>query len=123
MNITCRSCGTLLKRTSKTELSKADFVGAPWYVDEKRMRHLALVCLHCGTLHDCLAAQKPAIFTALMSPLKINMIKVTATLNIQEVAQRITSQAETGVQADASDHGIPAQIVQALQERQFLPQK
>lgn len=81
MNITCRQCKKLLRRSVQKKKSTPDYITAPWYRDSAGARHMALACLHCGVVHDCIGAQRPAIFTALLSPIKINMVKVVATVS------------------------------------------
>lgn len=117
MNITCRNCKTLLRRSAQAHPARPDFIAVPWYQDANGARHMALACLHCGTVHDCLGAQRPAIFTALMSPLKINMVKVTATLSHQYAlrnAPETPRPAADGQQAATAP--LPSTILEALRK-------
>lgn len=121
MNITCRTCATLLRRSAANKPTTPDCLAVPWYRDEHGARHMALACLHCGTVHDCVGAQRPAIFTALMSPLKINMVKVVATLSPQETLQRSTSCPPQDTASVPEKPAVPDPVLDALRQHGLCP--
>ncbi|WP_045223221.1 hypothetical protein [Desulfonatronum thioautotrophicum] len=123
MNITCRQCKTLLRRSVQQKKTAPDYIAAPWYRDAAGALHMALACLHCGIVHDCIGAQRPAIFTSLLSPLKINMVKVVATVSPGDACWSIPPAApctDVPGHGDALDHEhppIPDSILAALHAR------
>jgi hypothetical protein len=53
VRLTCRTCRRMCSRSYDKDRAGGDLLGRPWYVDETGLKHLAIACLHCGTIHDC----------------------------------------------------------------------
>jgi hypothetical protein len=45
---------------------------SPWYKDETGTNHIAILCLHCKTLHDTKPSILKAVFSFSRSPLSVD---------------------------------------------------
>jgi Sel1 repeat len=58
VNFRCKTCRTMLDEaySEPNHTSNANFYMKQWYVDDRGSIHTLIVCLHCGTFHDCTAS-------------------------------------------------------------------
>ena len=74
MQLKCKTCKKTASKSYDKDPKNGDLLGRPWYVDDSGLKHLAIVCLHCGTIHDASASFLKSIFSGFQSPLKVHNI-------------------------------------------------
>jgi hypothetical protein len=83
------------------------------------LNHLAIVCLHCGTIHDCSGSVLRGLLTAFRSALKVH-----DDINPMELSMLVmqhTERPETESRAVAVKKlGIPEVVIDVLLERNIL---
>lgn len=119
MKFKCVTCHKVISKSYDVDPNAADVLGRPWYRDDSGLNHLAIVCLHCGTLHDC----SGSILRGLLSGFR-SALKVHDDLNPMELSMLVmqhTSQPETESRRIAVEKlGIPRAVIDALVERKIL---
>lgn len=56
MNFKCSNRKKKIGKSYDVDISNADLIGRPWYTDDTGLNHMAIMCLYCGTIHDCIGA-------------------------------------------------------------------
>lgn len=119
MKFKCLTCGATVSKSYNVDPANGDLLGLPWYIDDKGLKHLAIVCLHCGTIHDCSVSLLRAVLSAFRSPLKIHN-----DINPMELGMMIMGRSEhpetESRQIAINDFGIPERIIDVLVERKVL---
>jgi hypothetical protein len=119
VKIKCVTCQRVISKSYDVDPSTADVLGRPWYRDEGGLNHLAIVCLHCGTIHDCSGSILKGLLSGFQSALKVH-----DDLNPMELAM-LVMQHTAHLEADSrrvaiEKLGIPAAVLDVLVERKIL---
>lgn len=119
MKFTCVTCHKVLSKSYDVDARGADLLGRPWYRDESGLNHLAVVCLHCGTIHDASGSMLRWLLSGFRSALKVH-----DDLNPMEISMLVmqhTDDPETESRIVAVKKlGIPEVVIDALVERNIL---
>jgi hypothetical protein len=90
-----------------------------WYADSTGLQHLAIVCLHCGTIHDCSGSFLKGLLSLFSSSLKVHA-DITP-LDLAEMIQARSHHPEAESREIAvSVLGIPDGVIDVLVERRIL---
>jgi hypothetical protein len=96
-----------------------DVFGVPWYVDETGLRHVAIVYLNCGTIHDCSASLLRGLLSGFRSPWKVHHDMNPMELGTMLMAH--ISDPSTDSRAFAiNELGIPEKVIDVLVARKLL---
>ena len=119
MNFQCRCCGALLSRSYDSDRTAGDVLGRPWYRDDTGLNHLAIVCLNCGTIHDCSGSAIRALLTLGKTKYKCHnsIDPLQLSTMVRSMTGGLTSDART---IAVEKLGIPESVVNALVERTLL---
>lgn len=65
LKFTCSNCRRTHDTGSDSALTNArgSIMGVPWYLDKRGTMHLAMACLHCGTVHDAYGSPAKMLFS------------------------------------------------------------
>lgn len=114
MKFFCRNCGAKITKSIDTGEPNPDVMGRPWYTDERGENHLAMMCLHCGTIHDT----KPSLLKMALFFLGISPLKTYGVLLPEAIALKALSfQRPLDV---AEYYGFPEVMLHALADRKIL---
>lgn len=72
MRFKCLTCQKTVSKSYDVDRMKGDLLGRPWYIDETGLKHLAIVCLNCRTIHDCSDSLLRGLLSGLRRPLKVH---------------------------------------------------
>lgn len=121
MRFTCICCGKKLTRSYGTDRVNGDIYAQAWYVDSTGLKHLAIVCLACGTIHDCSGSFLRGLLTLGRSPVTIhrdiNPLELSAMIMDRSQHPELESR-EVAIR----QLGIPEGIIDVLLERNILGQ-
>ena len=119
MEFKCLTCQKTISKWYDVDHAEGDVLGRPWYIDEAGLKHLAIVCLHCGSIHDCSCPLLRGLLSAFRVPLKIHH-----DINPMELGLMImhsTRDPSTDLRAFAiHEVGIPEQVIDVLVARKLL---
>jgi hypothetical protein len=119
MKLKCLACKKTISKPYAADRVNGDLFGCPWYIDDTGLKHLALVCLHCGTIHDASGSVLRALLTGFKSPMKIHN-----DINPMELSMMIMSRSDGNEIAFRNvaidDIGIPERVIDVLVERKIL---
>lgn len=119
MKLKCLTCRKTVSKSYDVDPVNGDLLGRPWYIDENELKHLAIVCLHCGTIHDSSGSLLRGVLSGFRSPLKIHN-----DINPMELGMMIMGRSKhpetESRQIAINDFGIPEQIIDVLVERKLL---
>lgn len=118
MRFKCHCCKAKLSRPYESFSIDADYIISPWYVDRSHLKHLLMVCLNCGALHDCTGSMGAALISAFRG----NPLKMEKSITPLELGQYILSMYGTDSPRAVlkSDFNIPEWIIDTLVERKLL---
>lgn len=116
MRFKCHGCGKVLTRSYSGDRTHGDIYASPWYMDASGLRHLGIVCLACGTVHDCSGAFLKGLITFGRNPMKVHQHIRPAVVNEMAMAQVLSRASGT----HPGEHGrisIPDGVINVLTER------
>ena len=74
MRFKCKGCGRVLTKsfdTCQDSEIKDSVLGRRWYTDEHQVNHLAILCMNCFHLHDCIGSPWKMLFTLFQNGLSV----------------------------------------------------
>ena len=116
---TCLCCNKRLTRPYDQDQGAGDVLARPWYRDDSGEKHLAVVCLECGTIHDVSGSFLKGLLSGFKKPYKVNR-----DINPMELGIAVMDKVKAG-EGTARDlvmkyFGMPKQILDILVRRKFL---
>jgi hypothetical protein len=72
MRFRCLTCDKTIRKSYDVDRVQGDLLGRPWYIDDTGLKHVAIVCLNCGTIHDCSGSLVRGLLSGFMSPLEVH---------------------------------------------------
>jgi hypothetical protein len=119
MRFKCLTCDKTISRSYDADPIRGDLLGRPWYIDESGLKHLAIVCLNCGTIHDCSGSFLRGLLSGFRTPLKIHNDMNPMELGVMIMAR--TPDSSINFRAFAIDEfGIPEEVIDVLVARKLL---
>ena len=119
MRFRCLTCDQTVSRPYDVDPIKGDLLGRPWYIDDAVLKHLAIVCLKCGTIHDCSGSLLRGLLSAFRTPMKVH-----DDINPMELGMMImahTADPSTNSRRFAiNELGIPEEVIDVLVARKLL---
>lgn len=119
MKFKCLACHKTIERSYQVDPVDGDLFGGPWYIDETGLKHLTLVCLNCGTIHDVSGSFLRGILTGFRSPVKVHNDINPMELGLM-VMQRTDNPETESRRVAIEELGIPERVIDVLVERKFL---
>ncbi len=119
MKFTCVTCQKVLSKSYDVDPRGADLLGRPWYRDDNGLNHLAVVCLHCGTIHDASGSVLRSILSGFRSALKFHDDLNPMELSMLVMQQTDHPETESRMVA-VTKLGIPEVVIDVLVERNIL---
>ena len=98
MKFKCSCCEVKLGEFCPKVGSDGDFTGGPWYIDDNRLNHTAVICLHCGTIHDTVGSLTRALGFVLTCG-NIMPMKIVGSMNPREIGIMLMSDKHYGVES------------------------
>ena len=120
MKLKCLTCAKTVSTSYDADRSRGDVLGRPWYVDETGLKHLAIVCLYCGTIHDCSGSMLRALLTGFKRP--VNIHGSISPLELSAMIMARSQHPEASRQVAVQELGIPEAVIDVLLERNILGQ-
>jgi hypothetical protein len=114
----CKVCGEESEVKGDRNRSHTRLYARPWYVDGNGLKHLIVVCLQCGGIHDCSGSFLKGLLTGFRNPLKIH-----DDINPFEISVLIMERlkaGESGRQIAIEEFGIPEDVIDVLVDRNIL---
>lgn len=116
----CRCCRRVLASSYDQDPDHGELLFRLWYVDDSGLKHFAVTCLHCGTIHDGFATSLRSIFTLMRRP-----IKVINDINPLEIAEGLLSRKSPDDSIDCrevlmSELRLPEEVIDVLVHRGLL---
>lgn len=119
MKVKCSTCGKTISKSYDVNPTNGDLLARPWYIDESGLKHLAIVCLHCGTIHDSSGSLFRGVLSGFKSPLKIHN-----DINPMQLGMMIMSRSEHPEKESRkiaiNELGIPEIVIDVLVKRKLL---
>jgi hypothetical protein len=120
MRFKCLTCERTISRWYDIDPVRGDLLARPWYIDAIGSQHLAIVCINCGTIHDC----SRSLLRRLLSGGFRAPLKVHDDINPMELGMMImdrTPNPSTDLRTFAiNELGIPEEVVDILVARKLL---
>jgi hypothetical protein len=119
MRFKCLTCEKAVSKSYDVDHIRGDLLGRPWYIDEAGLKHLAIVCLNCGTIHDCSGSLLRGLLSGLRSPFKVHRDINPMELGVMVMTR--TDDPSTNSRAFAiNELGIPEEVIDVLVKRKLL---
>lgn len=117
MNFKCVYCNKKHKISHK-DCSESQLVDAfPWYIDNQGVKHMAIVCRVCGTIHDCIGS---SIFFAIFTGFR-KLTKVCRYVTIEDlqdyISNRTSSLEHDSKKILTQEFGISEQAYDIVKEK------
>lgn len=116
MRFQCKGCGRTLSQSYASDPSNGDVYARPWYSDDAGLAHLMIVCLSCGTVHDCSGSFLKGLLTLGRSPMKVHGVIPLRTV-IESVVTRMLSRTPASAAFSHGQPAIPDEVVNVLIKR------
>jgi len=112
----CVTCGSIASKGY--EGLGGDTLELPWYTDETRQGHVAIVCLHCGTIHDCSGSSLQGLRAIFKSQVKVYRAIRPSELSVMVMGRTVDPSVSR--QVAIRDFQIPERVIDLLVERNLL---
>lgn len=131
MDFKCNCCGKTLSRPYSVDPVHSDIYTRPWYIDDQGLEHLVVVCLECGTIHDCSGSILKGLFTFGHNPVTIHdsinlieLVTINDSINPMELGIMIMEHCKhpeiESREVAIRKLGIPEDIIDILLKRNIL---
>ena len=119
MRLKCKTCKRTPSISYDKDPEKGDLLGRPWYVDDNGLKHLAIVCLHCGTIHDASGSFLKGIFSGFKSSLKVHNVLDPMELSMI-IMEKVDDPKNDSREFTLQYFGLPETVIDVLVERNIL---
>ena len=123
MNFKCVYCNKRHKISHKDCIENRQVDTFPWYIDNKGVKHMAIVCKVCGTIHDCIGAN---ILYSILSGFR-QLTKVCGYVTINDlkdyVSNRTYNPGHDSMKILTQEFGIPLQAYEIIEEKLSFKEK
>jgi|LGVC01.1.fsa_nt_gb hypothetical protein len=119
MKFKCLTCEKTISKDYDVDPIHGDALWHPWYRDDSGLNHSALVCLHCGTIHDVSGSFLHGLFSLFQCPLKVHndINPLELAIAVTEYTQHPKTESR---HIAINSFGIPEKVVDVLVKRELL---